>query len=255
MVVSGGDNYQGTAISNLTFGAPVSRMMKAMKVTASAVGNHEFDWGSERIGQWAKDGGFDYLAANIYDKKTGKPVKWAKPYKIVTVDGIKLGIIGLATEQTQYQTKSEFVKNIEFKPAEESAKYWVDYLNSGKDKVGKPDVIIAITHIPSAQDKNQVVFGEELDRLTKVKGIAAIITGHSHRTVSGVMNNIPVIQAYKYGRALGRVQLIMENGKLKDVKTKVDMVSKNKSDIVADEFMANLLAKQTKDLSSVLNKK
>ena len=43
IVLSGGDNYQGTAESNLTYGKPVSAMMKGMNVLASAVGNHEFD--------------------------------------------------------------------------------------------------------------------------------------------------------------------------------------------------------------------
>ncbi|SJZ51443.1 2',3'-cyclic-nucleotide 2'-phosphodiesterase / 3'-nucleotidase [Cetobacterium ceti] len=255
IVVSGGDNYQGTAISNLTFGAPVNRMMKAMKVTASAVGNHEFDWGSERIGKWAKEGNFDYLAANIYDKKTGKPVAWAKPYKIVKIDGVKVGIIGLATEQTKYQTKAEFVKNIEFKPANEAAQYWVNYLNAGKDKMGKPDIIIAITHIPSAQDENKVISGDELNKLTKVKGIAGIITGHSHRTVSGTMNGIPVIQAYKYGRALGRLHIVMEDGKIIEVKPSVDMVSNNKSDIIPDKGTEAALDKQTKELAGVLGVK
>src|SRR3712207_8371142 len=81
IIVSGGDNYQGTAMSNLTYGAPVSAMMKAMNVTASAVGNHEFDWGVTLMNKWQKDGGFNFLAANIYDSKTNTPVSWSKPYK------------------------------------------------------------------------------------------------------------------------------------------------------------------------------
>ncbi|MGL6114861.1 5'-nucleotidase C-terminal domain-containing protein [Cetobacterium sp. SF1] len=253
IVVSGGDNYQGTAISNLTFGAPVTRMMKAMNVTASAVGNHEFDWGSERIEKWSEEGNFDYLAANIYDRKTKKLVSWAKPYKMVKVDGIKIAILGFATEATAYETNAEFVKNIEFKPADIEAKYWVEYLNSGKDKMGKPDMIIAITHIPSAQGEDKVISGEELDKLTKVKGLAAVITGHSHRTVAGTMNGIPVIQAYKYGRALGRLHIVMDEGKIIEIKPSVDMVSDNKSDIISDKSTEAILDKQTEELSKILD--
>ena len=79
IVVAGGDNYQGTAISNLTYGAPVSAMMKAMNVSVCAVGNHEFDWGVTNMTKWQKDGKFEFLAANIIDKKTKQPVSWAKP--------------------------------------------------------------------------------------------------------------------------------------------------------------------------------
>lgn len=255
IVVSGGDNYQGTAISNLTFGAPVSKMMKAMKLTASAVGNHEFDWGAKRIAEWAKAGNFDYLASNIYDKTTGKPVAWANPYKIIEIDGIKVALIGLATEQTQYQTKVEFVKNIEFKPADEAAKYWISFLKSGKAKEGAPDIIVALTHIPSQQDDKKIIYGNELNKLTKVKGIDAVITGHSHRTVAGIMNNTPVIQAYKYGRALGKLEFIINDGQIISITPSIDMVSEKKSDIIPDSKALKDLENQTKNLSKVLNEK
>ena len=253
IVVSGGDNYQGTAISNLTFGAPVSQMMKAMNLTASAVGNHEFDWGSERIAKWAEDGGFDYLAANIYDKTTGQPIAWAKPYKIVEIDGIKVALIGLATEQTKFQTKAEFIQNIDFKPAEVAASHWVNFLKNGKAPEGKPDIIVAITHIPSDQQEDKIITGDELNRLTQVQGIDAVITGHSHRTVAGSMNGKPIVQAYQYGRALGNLQIIFEDGKILEIIPNVNMVSNNKSDIIPDEETAKLLAKQSKDMAEILD--
>lgn len=125
IVVSGGDSYQGTAISNLTHGAPVTDMIKEMGVVASAVGNHEFDWGTDKIEVWAKDGGFDFLASNIYDKNTNEPVTWAKPYKIVEEGGIKIGFIGLAHPDTSTLTKEENIKGIEFRDPVETAKQWV----------------------------------------------------------------------------------------------------------------------------------
>lgn len=255
IVVSGGDNYQGTAISNLTFGAPVSQMMKAMRLTVSAVGNHEFDWGSDRIEKWAEDGDFEYIAANIYDKTTDKPVTWAKPYKIVEVDGVKVGMIGLATEQTKFQTKAEFIQNIEFKPVEEAAAYWVNFLKNGEAPEGKPDVIVAITHIPSDQNDDKTVLGEELDRLTRVEGIDAIVTGHSHRTVAGTMNGKPVVQAYQYGRALGTLHIVVEDGKILEITPTVNMVSSNKSDIIPDEEMVKILAAQSEEMSDILDEK
>jgi len=115
IVLSGGDNYQGTADSNLTFGKPVTAMMKGMNTLASAVGNHEFDWGYEKIKGWAKDGSFKYLASNIYDRKTNKPVSWASPYMIIKKSGIKIGIIGLAHPDTPSLAKAEYVENFEFR--------------------------------------------------------------------------------------------------------------------------------------------
>ncbi|MCJ8342995.1 MAG: 5'-nucleotidase C-terminal domain-containing protein, partial [Cetobacterium sp.] len=105
------------------------------------------------------------------------------------------------------------------------------------------------------QGENKVISGEELNKLTKVKGISGIITGHSHRTVSGIMNGIPVIQAYKYGRALGRLHIVMKDGKIIEIKPSVDMVSNNKSDIIPDKVTEGILDKETKDLSKVLKVK
>lgn len=128
IVLSGGDNYQGTADSNLTFGKPVTAMMKGMNTQASAVGNHEFDWGYEKIKGWAKDGSFKYLASNIYDRKTNKPVSWASPYMIIKKSGIKIGIIGLAHPDTPSLAKAEYVENFEFRDPVKSANEWVKYL-------------------------------------------------------------------------------------------------------------------------------
>ena len=48
IIVSAGDSYQGSAMSNLLYGEPVSAMFKEAGVELSAVGNHEFDWGLKK---------------------------------------------------------------------------------------------------------------------------------------------------------------------------------------------------------------
>lgn len=236
IVVSGGDNYQGTAMSNLTYGAPVSAMMKAMNVTASAVGNHEFDWGVSHMEKWQKDGGFDFLAANIYDTKTKLPVAWSKPYKIVEKAGLKVAFIGLAHPNTTTLTKRENVTGLEFRDPVKSAEEWIKYLKEGKAKEGVPDVIIALTHIDSYQDaKTNKITGMAVD-LTKVDGLDAIISAHSHRRVIGVVNGKSIIQAYKYGRAIGTMSIQLdENNKVKKIVPKMEDVSKIKNDIIPDD--------------------
>jgi 2',3'-cyclic-nucleotide 2'-phosphodiesterase (5'-nucleotidase family) len=231
LVVSAGDNYQGTAISNLTYGAPVNDMFELLDLAASAIGNHEFDWGVEKIKEWG-DYGVTFLASNIYEKATNKPVSWAKPYRIVEIAGKKIAFIGLATESTAYQTKVENVKDLKFVPVEKAAKEWVDFLMAGKAEEGKPDAIIALTHVPTMQNRDtKEVYGDEIERLSKVKGIDAIVTGHSHQIVSGKINGIPVIQAYKYGRALGRVELMFDKDNKLTVNAYVDLAYKHKDDI------------------------
>ena len=241
IVLSGGDNYQGTADSNLTFGKPVTAMMKGMNTMASAVGNHEFDWGYEKIKGWAKDGNFKYLASNIYDRKTNKPVSWANPYMIVKKAGIKIGIIGLAHPDTPSLAKAEYVENFEFRDPVVAANEWVKFLKDGKAKEGKPDVIIALTHIDSDQNfDTKEITGNATRLANEVKGLDLVLSAHSHRSVRGKVNNVPVLQAYCYGRAVGHVTLDVDkkvtSKKVKvKVKTKADKkkaVKKSKYKIV-----------------------
>jgi len=211
IVVSGGDNYQGSCLSNLLFGSPVNRMMKMIHVAASAVGNHEFDWGTQWFKPWMKEGHFVYLAANIYSKKTGKLVSWAKPYLMVKKDGVKIAFIGLVTQQTPETTKYSNIKNLIFKKDVPSLQKWINFLRAGKDPAGKPDVIIALTHIPSFQNaKTKQISGEEISRVCRqAKGLDAVISGHSHQMVSGYLHHIPVVQAFCHGRALGKLTIVL----------------------------------------------
>ncbi len=236
LVVSAGDNYQGTALSNLTYGDPVTEMFKALDLTASAVGNHEFDWGVNRIAKWSEEGEFPYLAANIYEKATDEPVSWAKPYIISEVNGKKIAFIGLTTIETAYKTALENVKDLEIKSAEEGAKIWVDFLKAGKAEEGTPDIIIALAHISSQQDRESgVITGDEMDALTKVEGLDAVISGHSHQSVAGVMNGVPVVQAYKQGRSVGKLSIeLNDDGTVKSITPSVENVYEIEG-IVPDE--------------------
>jgi 2',3'-cyclic-nucleotide 2'-phosphodiesterase (5'-nucleotidase family) len=257
IVVSGGDLYQGSALSNLTMGAPVSDMCQLLDVKASALGNHEFDWGAEKVTAWSKMGGFPFLAANIIDKKTAKPVDFAYPYLIVNVGGHKIAFIGLATMETVSKAKVEFVSPYDFQEPAVAAQKWVDYLNAGKAPEGKPEVIIALTHLPSAPGKEagtavSMALLNELDNLSLVQGLDAIITAHSHNTVAGLLNGKPVVQGYYNGRTLGALAIKFYDDGTFAIAPSVDEFYKFKDKIAADADAAAVYAMYGKDLNPIL---
>ncbi|MEW6623792.1 MAG: 5'-nucleotidase C-terminal domain-containing protein [Bacillota bacterium] len=254
IIVAGGDNYQGSALSNLTYGAPVSAMMKAMGVTASAVGNHEFDWGVHLIEQWARDGGFEFLAANIYDKATGEPVTWAKPYLIIEKGGIKVAFIGLAHPDTAVLTKREYVEGVEFTdPVEETIK-WVEYLKDGNAQAGIPDVIIALTHIDSDQNRDtKEITGNVVKLANNVPGLDAIVSGHSHRSVAGTVNGVAIVQAGAYGRMFGKLSIMLnEEGKVIEIIPSLDDISMRKSDMIPNPEAAEQFETFNEELKPIL---
>ena len=251
VVVTGGDIYQGSAMSNLLKGEPVTAMLKEMGLEFSAVGNHEFDWGYEHIPDWAKAGEFDFLASNIYEKETGEPVKWAKPYGVVEREGKKVGFIGLATPETAYKTKPDNVAHLEFKDPVEATKTWVNYLENEE----KVDAVVVLSHLGSEQNRETGEITGEIVEVAEVPGVDAIISAHSHQRVEGKVNGVPVIQAYKNGRNLGYVNLKFDDKNELVVTTKLDDISKRKETLPVDKNMEDILAKFEADLAPIMNEK
>ncbi|MFA6941662.1 MAG: 5'-nucleotidase C-terminal domain-containing protein [Clostridiaceae bacterium] len=252
--LAGGDLFQGSAASNLTYGAMVNDFLKEVGLTASAVGNHEFDWGIDKIANWASKGGYEFLASNIYSKTTGLPVSWAKPYKIVTVDGVKIGLIGLTTPETAFKTLPENVKDIEFKDPNTCGKYWANLLKSN----GDADIVIAVTHLGAAQDAaTKVITGEAAD-LANVEdsGIDAILCAHTHMAVCGTVNNIPVVQAYYNGRNIGKLNITVKPDKTFTITPDSEKLYDSNGYLKTlpdDSLTQNIYNKYMTDLSGTLN--
>lgn len=200
--VGAGDLFQGSAESNLLYGKPVAAVMKEAGMVLSALGNHEFDWGTQYIPEWSAQGGFPFLAANIYDRKTNKPVSFAKPYMMLNVDGITVAFIGLTTTETEFKTKPENIKDLVFKnPLEVLPGYVKEVKEKGAD------IVVVVAHMGGTQDKTGVISGEAAE-LSKVPGIDGIIAGHSHESIAGVAGNVPMVMAYYNGRSIGRFSFI-----------------------------------------------
>lgn len=245
VVVCGGDNYQGTIVSYETKGLPDNEIFKAIGVKVSAIGNHEFDWGQGNFVKWQEDGGFTYVAANVIDIKTQKCPDWCKPYEIITVNGVKIAFIGLTTLDTLVTTSAKNLDGLKITDPWTAAQHYIDFLKEGKDPQGKPDVIIALTHIPSSQTADGKINGEEINSLiTKTKGLDAVLSGHSHLTVCGTINNIPVIQAQCYGEKLGvlKINIDDQTGKLVSVQPEVRDVAST-GEILSENKGAEMLAK------------
>ena len=209
LLVAGGDLYQGSALSAITKGAVVNEYLAYLGLTNSAIGNHEFDWGPNHFNAWSKDGKFPFLAANIVDKETGQTPPWTKPYHTVLLGGHKITFVGFSTVETLSKTKSDYVADYDFlEPAKVAAKLVPEILRDEK-----PELIIAVTHLPSIADSTKPGKASgmpelyELDALTKVPGINAVVTGHSHNTVAGMNNGVPVVQGYYNGRVVGKLAI------------------------------------------------
>ena len=106
--IANGDILQGSYISNILCGYPMIDALNNMNFNAYVIGNHEFDWGLDKIAEY-KDGNltngeanFPFLGANIIDKKTNEIVDFLEPYTIIEKKDVVVAIHDYDYE-TNYQ--------------------------------------------------------------------------------------------------------------------------------------------------------
>lgn len=222
-VVAAGDLFQGSPMSNLTKGEVTAKALRELGIQYSAIGNHEFDWDPAHVGipLWEAVGGFKFLVANIYDTTTGQRASFAQPTAMIAVGGKKIGLIGIATPETAYKTNLANVQGLDFRdPVNDINMLASDLKGQGADAV------VVLSHLGAMQDAAGTITGEAAEAAKKITGVHAIISGHTHQTIQGVVNGVSIVQAASYGRAVAHTILTFDDttGEVKTI-PKVDQLS------------------------------
>lgn len=254
--VSGGDIYQGTAISNILSGAPVSEMLKEIGIVASAIGNHEYDWGSDKIKPWADEVGFKFVAANLIDEATGEAPEYAEPYVMTTVDGINIAFIGIATPETLTSTKAENVVGLKFLDIVETIDKYSKIV-----RAEGADIVVALTHSPAVENSDGTITGEAAEIAANAADVDAVIAAHNHKFVDGFVQNsnngkdVPVVQAGYNGRGLSVITFTFdENEEILnvDANTRQFYAESTTNEFPVDENVAESIAKYNEELAPTL---
>lgn len=201
LIVSGGDMFQGSVRSNILYGQPVVNMMNIIQFDAMAFGNHEFDWGVAVMKLRNKEAKFPWIAANILEVATEKPISIAKPYVIVKKQGVKIALIGLTTPETAKTTNLNVARQFIYQDPKQA----MDEILPSVRRDGA-DVIVVVAHLGSKLVNNNII-GEAADLANHLKGVDAIVSAHTHEKVFGRVNGIQIVQAGALGRAVGHIKL------------------------------------------------
>lgn len=234
LLLDGGDIYQSTPHSNLTFGAPMRAAYDKMKYDAVALGNHEFDWDVKKyvadekgtmapyeIGNYKGDSDIPVLANNLYYKENGQRVPFTQDYTVVKKGKYDIAIVGYVEDY------SNDIK------ASQIAPYKIDgdlnklseRTKEVKEKI-KADVVMVLAHGepgPIAEAMNPDV-------------VDLVLGGHSHeKNVGTAKNGIDYIQGNSkaYGYATAEVKINPENND-------VEVIDPTYVDTTAKENLQNL---------------
>ena len=195
LILSGGDMWTGPEISTWFKGKPMIEAMNAMGYDAVAFGNHEFDFTVDTLMENLKILDFPLLAANIRDKNSGKIPEFAKPYIIKNIDGVKVGIIGLASRSTPSSTFPAHVVDYEFTSYSEAVETYAD-----SARISGADLLTIIGHITSGNMEN-------LAPVTRANDILLIGGGHSHELLAYESEGVLLIESGAYFHNYIRVDI------------------------------------------------
>ena len=197
LFLDAGDTIHGTVFASLTKGESVIRVMNEMGYDAMTTGNHDYNYGLDRIEKLQNTMNFPVLVSNLTYKDTGE--KAFKPYTIkILPNGVRIGIFGLATPETAYKTNPTNVEAVTFNDPIAAAKESVTAL-----KAQGVNYIIALSHLGIDEDSiyTSIKIAQEVD------GIDLIVDGHSHTTLEEGMwvKETLIVQSGFYDKNLGEV--------------------------------------------------
>jgi 2',3'-cyclic-nucleotide 2'-phosphodiesterase/3'-nucleotidase/5'-nucleotidase len=204
LILDGGDVMQGTPISNLGKGRSTVDFFNRAGYSAAAIGNHEFDWAVPVLRERIRQAKYAWLGANIFEAGTQQQPSWVRPTAMLNVDGIKVGIIGLATQETPAATKASNVVGLEFRDGAAAIDKWAPQL-----RAAGADYVIVVAHSGATCDGEfKKCEGEIIDWARNAQHKPdLIVAGHTHRLVRYVENGIPIVEANSYSTRYGVVDL------------------------------------------------
>ncbi|MBY7141622.1 bifunctional metallophosphatase/5'-nucleotidase [Virgibacillus sp. NKC19-3] len=266
IVIDNGDMLQGTPLSHYILAEkednshihPVISACNTIQYDAAVVGNHEFNYGREKLEKAVSDSNFPWLSANIVKKGTTDPY-FGTPYMIKDFDGLTVGILGLTTKNIPVWEPDRHIDRFDFLDPVETAKKWITRL---KDEEQVDVVTIAyhggFEHDPITGEYFAVSNGENQgnDLLASLPELDVLITGHQHLVYQAVTEaDIAVIQSGTKGEFVGRIDLNFKKEQEDDhytlVHRKTSLISVK--DVTADEAILSDIKEIEKEVDDWLD--
>lgn len=215
LLLDAGDIFQGTPYFNYYGGELEFKLMSMLKYDVATIGNHDFDNGIDGLFAQLPHADFDFVSAN-YDFSNTIMDTHVKPYKIISKDGIKIGIFGLGVE-LQGLVDKDLYKETVYNDPTETAQEMTRILKEDQ----QCDLIICLSHLGYKYNHlpNKI---SDLKLAETTKDIDLIIGGHTHTFLDKptVVNNLEgkktlVNQVGCYGINLGRIDFYFDSNKNK----------------------------------------
>ena len=224
LVLDGGDFLMGTLFHALEVNTGFQlSLMKKMGYDAAGLGNHEFDFGTEKLAaiiNSARENGEIpalLLGNAIFDSNDQKDDALVSLFSdsilskklVIERGGLKIGLFSIFGKVADHD--APYASPVKFARQTATARRLVREL-----KADKCDLIICVSHSGIDKNKKGEWDGEDVALARSVPGIDVIISGHTHTKLEQPLNinGVKIVQVGEHGQFVGRLELVFNDATL-----------------------------------------
>ncbi len=244
LVIDAGDAFHGDTVANLSQGQAVLSIMNQIGYDYFMPGNHDFNFGKDRLVEITENGSFKTICSNLLND--GTPM--FSENDIFEIGGIKIGVFGLTSPQLITKSDAKNIEGLQVSDPIEAAKKQVEYLKSKG-----ANLIILISHLG-------ILSPEESWRSYAVRdnvpGIDLIVDAHSHNVLSDFEQadgKTIMTSAGISGQNLGIVDIKIRNGNKKIKPHSLNFG--DFKDIPQNEKVDEIIKTETEKIKPILEQK
>jgi len=191
LTLHAGDLVQGSPVSTLFHGLPDYEIANNLGIDVNCLGNHEFDYGWQRIRDFMQIARFPTVSANVVDASGRRLVDPA--YVIRNAGGMRIAVIGAVLENILETTTLERLGPYHAAPAIETLRPIVAQAKQNAD------MVIVLAHLGRSEAESI---------LRALPDVSVAVIGHEHMPAKPLeVDGRLVVHAEGYGRELGRLVL------------------------------------------------
>ncbi|MDP9463399.1 MAG: 5'-nucleotidase C-terminal domain-containing protein, partial [Actinomycetota bacterium] len=216
LLLASGDNVGASPPNSaLLEDMPTIDVENAWGLAATSYGNHEFDYGLERLMRHQERANFPFLATNIVDALTGVAPEWVETSAVFTVNGIKVGVIGADVKNTPELVSAGNTAGLLF--LDEATRI---HDESERLRAMGVKVQIVVIHQGAAVGANVIDgkpaeewAGPIIDIVNQLQDttIDLVLAGHTHRIANMMVGHIPVAEGLNAGGSYSVAQLMVKD--------------------------------------------
>ena len=203
ILLNAGDVAQGSPVSTIFHGLPVFEVANLLGIDAATLGNHDFDYGWMQARKFIEVARYPIVDVNIVGAKG--ELFTPKPYVILTVNGLRVAVIGAMTDDLATLTIPKAMGPWHTLPVLDTVRQYARELKA------QSDLVVVVAHITPR---------EELEFLKSAVEVPVLVTGHMHTGLPQplIEDGRILVRVRGYAEEVGRLELKVDTNKKAPVK-------------------------------------